>query len=67
MCWGSFTRWVRRASRCSVVATGHSARDSWRMMIDAGAQAEQRSIRIGARIEHPQRLIDMSRYGSASG
>ena len=29
-----------------VVATGHSARDAWRMMIDAGAKAEQRSIRI---------------------
>ena len=50
-----------------VVATGHSARDAWRMMIDAGANAEQRSIRIGARIEHPQKLIDMSRYGSAAG
>ena len=50
-----------------VVATGHSARDSWRMMINSGAQAEQRSIRIGARIEHPQRLIDMSRYGSERG
>lgn len=50
-----------------VVATGHSARDSWRMMIDAGAKAEQRSIRIGARIEHPQRLIDMARYGSERG
>ena len=50
-----------------VVATGHSARDAWRMMIDAGAKAEQRSIRIGARIEHPQRLIDMARYGSARG
>ena len=50
-----------------VVATGHSARDSWRMMINAGAKAEQRSIRIGARIEHPQRLIDMSSYGSERG
>ncbi len=50
-----------------VVATGHSARDSWRMMIDSGAQAEQRSIRIGARIEHPQKLIDMARYGSERG
>ena len=36
------------------MATGHSARDSWRMMLAAGAEAEQRSIRIGARIEHPQ-------------
>ncbi len=47
-----------------VMATGHSARDSWKMMIDAGAEAEQRSIRIGARIEHPQKMIDKARYGS---
>lgn len=46
-----------------VMATGHSARDSWKMMIDAGAGAVARPIRIGARIEHPQKLIDMGRYG----
>ena len=50
-----------------VMATGHSARDSWKMMIDAGAEAEQRSIRIGARIEHPQKLIDRALYGSERG
>lgn len=50
-----------------VMATGHSARDSWRMMLAAGAQAEQRSIRIGARIEHPQKLIDRAQYGQERG
>lgn len=50
-----------------VMATGHSARDSWKLMIDAGAEAEQRSIRIGARIEHPQKMIDKARYGSERG
>ena len=50
-----------------VMATGHSARDSWKMMLNAGAEAEQRSIRIGARIEHPQRLIDKARYGQDRG
>ena len=51
----------------TVMATGHSARDSWKMMLNAGAQAEQRSIRIGARIEHPQKLIDRARYGQERG
>ena len=30
-----------------VVATGHSARDAWRMMIDAGAKAEQGRFGLG--------------------
>ena len=50
-----------------IMATGHSARDSWRMMLDAGADAEVRPMRIGARIEHPQRLIDRGRYGQDRG
>jgi uncharacterized protein len=50
-----------------IVATGHSARDIWQAMLDAGATAEQRPIHIGARVEHPQRLIDAARYGAARG
>lgn len=46
-----------------MVATGHSARDTWAAMLAAGATAEQRPIHVGARIEHPQRLIDQARYG----
>lgn len=52
---------------CVLMATGHSARDVWQMMLDAGAEAVQRPIHIGARVEHPQRLIDLARYGSARG
>jgi len=47
-----------------VFATGHSARDSAQMMIDAGASAAQRSIAVGVRIEHNQALVDAARYGS---
>lgn len=46
-----------------LIGTGHSARDAAQMMIDAGAAAEPRGIAIGARIEHPQSLIDRVRYG----
>jgi len=48
-----------------VVATGHSARDSAQMMVDAGAAAEQRSIAVGVRIEHSQALVDTAQYGQA--
>ncbi len=50
-----------------IVATGHSARDTWQAMLDAGAAAVVRPIHIGARIEHPQRMIDQARYGQARG
>lgn len=50
-----------------IVATGHSARDVWQAMLDAGAEAEVRPIHVGARIEHPQRLVDEARYGDARG
>lgn len=50
-----------------ILATGHSARDTWEMMLRAGAAAEVRPIRIGARIEHPQKIIDQARYGQARG
>ena len=50
-----------------IVATGHSARDTWQALLDAGAAAEVRPIHVGARVEHPQRLIDQARYGDARG
>ena len=50
-----------------ILATGHSARDTWKMALDAGASAVLRPIRIGARIEHPQRMVDWARYGSQRG
>lgn len=50
-----------------LVATGHSARDAIEMMLAAGARAVPRGIAIGARIEHPQTLIDKARYGAERG
>ena len=45
-----------------VVAGGHSARDTAAMLIEAGASARARPIAVGARIEHPQGLVDDARY-----
>lgn len=47
-----------------VMAVGHSARDAIEMMVEAGAEAVSRGIKIGCRIEHPQGLVDQGRYGS---
>jgi len=48
-----------------VIAPGHSARDSFRMLKEAGFGMEAKAFSIGARIEHPQEMIDASQYGSA--
>ena len=50
-----------------LIATGHSARDTMKLLLDAGASAVTRPIAIGARIEHPQALIDAGRYGHPRG
>lgn len=46
-----------------VLAVGHSARDTFRMLRDVGISMEQKPFSIGVRIEHPQDLIDISQYG----
>jgi uncharacterized FAD-dependent dehydrogenase len=50
-----------------IVACGHSARDTARALLRAGAAADARPIAIGARIEHPQALVDAARYPEGRG
>jgi uncharacterized FAD-dependent dehydrogenase len=46
-----------------LLATGHSARDTFAMLCAAGLCMEQKPFSVGLRIEHPQRLIDAAQYG----
>jgi uncharacterized FAD-dependent dehydrogenase len=46
-----------------LLATGHSARDTFAMLLAAGLQMEQKPFSIGLRIEHPQQYIDAAQYG----
>lgn len=48
-----------------VLAIGHSARDTFSMLLDRGVPMEAKSFAVGLRVEHPQRMIDMSQYGTA--
>ncbi len=50
-----------------IVAAGHSARDTYEALVEAGAAAEARTISIGARVEHPQELVDRARYKQPRG
>ena len=47
------------------LAPGHSARDTFRMLFDAGVPMEPKSFAVGVRIEHLQSDISAAQYGSA--
>ena len=46
-----------------VLAPGHSARDTFAMLLAKGIDIEAKPFSIGLRIEHPQSLIDRARFG----
>jgi uncharacterized FAD-dependent dehydrogenase len=50
-----------------VLAVGHSARDTFAMLHEAGVHVEAKPFSIGVRIEHPQGWIDRSRFGADAG
>jgi hypothetical protein len=49
-----------------VFAPGHSARDTWRALAARGLPVEAKPFQLGVRIEHPQSLVDLGRYGDSS-
>ena len=54
---------------CSSVclATGHSARDTYRMLMENGYVVEAKPFSVGVRIEHLQSRIDEAMYGDFAG
>ena len=50
-----------------ILATGHSARDVYRMFHDRGFAIEAKGIAVGVRLEHPAHLIDCIQYHSREG
>lgn len=49
----------------AVLAIGHSARDTFRMLHEKEIPMEAKSFAVGVRAEHLQTMIDESQYGSA--
>lgn len=47
-----------------VLAIGHSARDTLQMLHSLGIPLQPKAFSVGARIEHPQALIDQAQYGA---
>lgn len=55
------------AAGALILATGHSARDTFDMLHKRGAHLVQKPFSIGVRIEHEQRMVDRAQYGSSAG
>ena len=45
-----------------ILATGHSARDVYEMLLAKGLDLEAKGFAMGVRVEHPQDLINRIRY-----
>lgn len=54
------------ATDCVVLACGHSARDTFQMVYEAGADMARKPFAVGVRIEHPQALVNEAQYGAAA-
>ncbi len=51
----------------AVLAIGHSARDTFERLCLDGVAMVAKPFSIGARIEHPQAMIDRAQYGAFAG
>jgi hypothetical protein len=47
-----------------VLATGHSARDTWLRLHAQGLCFEPKPFQVGVRVEHPQELVDRAQHGA---
>lgn len=50
-----------------VLAVGHSSRDTFQSLYECGVYIEAKPFSIGVRIEHPQSIIDVARFGPSAG
>ncbi|GLS14051.1 MULTISPECIES: NAD(P)/FAD-dependent oxidoreductase [Hydrogenophaga] len=58
---------VEQPARRVVLALGHSSRDTFALLHDAGVFLEAKPFSVGFRIEHPQGVIDRARWGRHAG
>ena len=49
-----------------VIAPGHSAHETYRMLIQNRVQFQTKNFAIGCRVEHPQELINLAQWGKTS-
>lgn len=64
---GLATRSGRVEADLAVLAVGHSARDTYGMLLRRGVPLEFKPFQLGVRIEQPQGQIDEAQYGRRAG
>ena len=47
-----------------ILAMGHSARDTYQVLINSKVHVSAKPFQMGVRVEHPQELIDRNQYGN---
>ncbi len=53
----------RIATEQVILATGHSARDTYEMLYESGIPMQQKAFQLGLRIEQPQENVNKWKYG----
>ena len=56
------TEWIE--TETVVLAIGHSARDTFKMLLEHQIPMRAKAFAVGVRMEHPQRLINENQYGA---
>jgi uncharacterized FAD-dependent dehydrogenase len=51
------------AATVAVLAIGHSARDTYQMLLERGVPMVQKPFQMGVRIEHTQEIVNRVQYG----
>src|SRR5207237_6870167 len=49
----------------AILATGHSARDTYEMLLRRGVPMVHKAFQMGVRVEHPQETVNRVQYGAA--
>ena len=60
---GGFYREETIPAQAVVLAIGHSARDTFRMLSEKSLDLQAKAFAVGLRIQHPQKQINFSQYG----
>lgn len=51
------------ACSCCILAIGHSARDTFEMLVKENISMENKAFAVGYRVQHPQEIINSAQYG----
>ena len=58
---------IKYDTQTVVLAIGHSARDTYQMLMESGVEMQQKPFAMGLRIEHPREIIDRAQYHDFAG